>query len=154
MDFQLKMQSTSGKKIFSVRNRSRKNQVIYDTILGKLIDNPKDIHRYRYLPTLGKVGTVQSGSLPFHEYVIITSNTLKNSFTNFILWKKRKGLDIGVVTTQEIYNNYSGDDISGIYDDAGKIRQYLSDAYQNGAVWGALGRGSYYCADKIWLGVS
>ena len=35
--------------------------------------------------------------------------------------------------------NYTGDLISGIYDDAGELRQYLSDAYYQGTVWVLLG---------------
>jgi hypothetical protein len=70
--------------------------------------------------------------------VIITSSALASNFDEFIKWKKRKGVPVGVVTTNEIYVNYSGDLISGINDNAGRIRQYLYDAWQHGTVWALL----------------
>ncbi|HVO72759.1 MAG TPA: C25 family cysteine peptidase, partial [Ignavibacteriaceae bacterium] len=78
--------------------------------------------------------------LPFYKYVVITSNALKNSFNKFVEWKKRKGIDIGVVTTEDIYSSYTGDLVSGINDSTGKIRQYLKDGYYSGmTVWALLG---------------
>ena len=66
------------------------------------------------------------------NYVIVTGETLAPAFNEFIAWKKRKGIKVELVTIQDIYNNYSGDLISGIYDNAGKLRQFLYDAYDNG----------------------
>jgi len=137
IDFTLKMKPAETRAIH-VRSRSAKNQKIYDSILKKIVDNPQDIPMYQVRPPLGKAGAIQSGPVPFYEYVIITSNALKSSFDPFISWKRRKGLDIGVVTTEEILANYTGDLISGIYDDAGKVRQYLYDAYQSGTMWALL----------------
>lgn len=54
-------------------------------------------------------------------------------------WKKRKGISIDLVTIEDIKNAYTGDLISGINDDAGKLRQFLSDAYQNGCEYVLLG---------------
>ena len=136
--FKLKF-SESRRTPLRVKTRRRKNQRIYNEILKDLIDNPEDISGYQYIPPenggLGKPNSVQSGPLPAYEYVIITRDSLKDAFEPFIEWKTRKGLDIGVVAVEEILSTYSGDLISGIYDDAGKIRQYLSDAYLDGAVW-------------------
>lgn len=136
IDFTLNMKSGKSKGI-QVRMRSEKNQKIYDQILKNAVDNPDKVIDYQVKPSLGKTNSVST--VNYYEYVLITSNALKNSFNNFIEWKKRKGIDIGVVTIEEIYANYTGDLISGIYDNAGKVRQYLSDAYQEGTVWALLG---------------
>ena len=137
VDFTLKMKSAETKAIHA-RSRSAKNQKIYDSILKKIVDNPQDIFMYQIRPPLRKAGAIQSGPVPFYGYVIITSNALKPAFAAFVSWKRRKGLDIGVVTTEEIFANYTGDFISGIFDDAGSVRQYLSEAYQSGTVWALL----------------
>ena len=135
VDFTLKM--TSGKSnCISVRMRNEKYQNIYDAILYNLVDNPEMVETYKRKPKSIKGNEINSiNTLPIYEYVIITNNNLKNNFNSFVSWKKRKGINIGVVTTESIYAEYIGDEISGIYDDAGKIRQYLSDAYQSGTVW-------------------
>ncbi len=138
IDFSLKMKSAKTKAIY-VQSRSPRNQKMYDSILKRIVDNPRDIPLYQTHSRLQKERAIQSGPVPFYEYVIITSSDLKSSFDTFVSWKRRKGLDIGIVTTDEIFTNYGGDYISGIYDDAGKIRQYLSDAYQSGTVWALLG---------------
>ena len=138
IEFKLKL--TKSKMVpLKVKIRKEKSQRIYNKILRNLIDNPEDIPVYQNVPPegrgLGKPSSIQSGPLPAYEYVIITRDSIKDAFEPFLEWKKRKGLDIGVVTVEEILSTYSGDLISGIYDDAGKIRQYLSDAYLDGTIW-------------------
>lgn len=73
--------------------------------------------------------------LPFYEYCVITSQSLKDAFTRLIAWKREKGLNAGVICKEDIIsNNYClvGDTVSNINDDAGKIRQYLQYAYASG----------------------
>lgn len=72
--------------------------------------------------------------IPFYEYCVITSQNLKDAFTRLIAWKREKGLNAGVVCKEDILNNayIIGDTVSSIYDDAGKIRQYLQYAYASG----------------------
>lgn len=72
--------------------------------------------------------------IPFYEYCVITSQDLKDAFTRLIAWKREKGLNAGVVCKEDILNNQYivGDTVSSIYDDAGKIRQYLQYAYASG----------------------
>lgn len=83
---------------------------------------------------IAKVGASITSILPYYEYVIITDASLVNGFTDFLKWKKQKGIDIGIVTTNDIYANYTGDLISNpnFNDNAGKVRQYLKDAHANG----------------------
>jgi hypothetical protein len=121
-------------------NRLSKNQIIYDEMLSSLVENTQDIDLYKTSPNIIESIT-STGSLLSFEYVIITPADYINSFDDFIDWKKKKGIDIGIVTIEDIKSNYSGDEIfpgDEIYDDAGKIRQYLFEAYQNGTVWALL----------------
>ena len=110
-------------------------QALYNNILESVVDNPQYIPAYQ-----GNHSIERTEYLPeFYEYVIITTDALKNHFNKFIEWKQRKGINIGVMTVGALLSHYSGDLISGIYDDAGKIRQYLKDAYEEGTVWALLG---------------
>lgn len=72
--------------------------------------------------------------IPFYEYCIITSNALKDSFERLVAWRRQNGLNAGIVCKEDILNNayIIGDTVSSIYDDAGKIRQYLQYAYNSG----------------------
>lgn len=90
---------------------------------------------------IAKVGTSTNTTLPYYEYVIITDSSLVSGFTDFVNWKKRKGINIGIVTTNDIYANYTGDNISSpaINDNPGKVRQYLKDAHTDGSTtWGLI----------------
>ncbi len=94
---------------------------------------------------MAKVGASTSSTLPYYEYVVITDASLVSGFTDFVNWKKRKGINIGIVTTNDIYSNYTGDAISNpvINDNPGKVRQYLHDAHTNGPTTWALIAGDY-----------
>ena len=72
--------------------------------------------------------------LPFYEYCVITRDSLIPSFERIIAWKRTKGIDAGAVSIESILSNSYcyGDTVSGINDDAGKVRQYLQYAYQSG----------------------
>lgn len=127
------------------RNRTVEEQKKLNTILETMVDNPEDI-KYNDTPMEGfisdasvsKVSAAISQELSY-EYVVITSNALAPAFNRFVAWKKRKGINIGIVTMEYIRSQYSGDLISGIYDDAGKLRQFLFNAYKNGLKYALLG---------------
>ena len=72
--------------------------------------------------------------IPFYEYCIITTDTLRNSFERLVAWRKQNGLNSGVVCIENILNNpyIVGDTVSNINDNAGKLRQYLQYAYNSG----------------------
>lgn len=95
--------------------------------------------------TMAQAGTSTSGNLPYYEYVIITDASLVSGFTDFANWKKRKGINIGIVTTNDIYSNYAADNISSppLSDNPGKVRQYLHDAHFDGPTTWALIAGDY-----------
>ncbi len=133
--------------IDSVKKRSVQVQSIYSNILKNIVVNPQNIPNPLTLPkpnteTTPMLAATQC-SLPVYDYVIITDTSLVSSFANFINWKKRKGINIGVVTTNRIYScsGYSSGDIissPAINTKAGKIRQYLHDAYLNGTAWALI----------------
>ena len=67
-------------------------------------------------------------SLPVYEYAVITSRELAPEFDRIIGLKKQKGLDAGVVCIEDILKDPAfakGDTISGINDNAGKLRAFL-----------------------------
>jgi hypothetical protein len=129
-----------------------KNQVKIDEssftgkVLRSLVENTGDIKTYgiQYqkedLTQSKSVKTTQllkstmttSGIEISAKYVIITNEALAPYFNDFMNWKRRKGVDVELVTTKNIYDNYTGDLISGIVDNPGKIRQFLYDAYNDG----------------------
>jgi hypothetical protein len=67
------------------------------------------------------------------DYVIVTTNEYATDLGEFMAWKRRKGLKIEVVNIDEVLSSYSnsGDVVSGIDDDAGRLRQFLKDMYEN-----------------------
>lgn len=83
---------------------------------------------------LNRKGRAIDIGIPFYEYCVITSRELTPAFTRLVAWKREKGLNAGVVCKEDILNNsyIVGDTVSSIYDDAGKIRQYLQYAYDSG----------------------
>ena len=72
--------------------------------------------------------------IPFYEYCVITCDSLKGSFERLIAWRRQNGYNAGVVCKEDILNNayIIGDTVSSIYDNAGKIRQYLQYAFVSG----------------------
>lgn len=128
-----------------VKKRDYENQKLYGSILKSLIDNPEDIASYQVKPLeVTKKGLSKETSNlaypPYHDYMIITTNSLQNSFTKFINWKKRKGVDIGLITIESILNTSSpGDLISGITDsryiNAGTLRMALQAMWLNGTTY-------------------
>lgn len=137
------------------KGKRKDDKSLYDNILKTMVDNPQDISAYSDTVVDNTSKTVNT-TLPFYKYVIITDNSLKSSFNNFVNFKRQKGIDVGVVTTQEIYNDptITGDRVIsggiGIFDNAGKIRQYLFEAYQSGiTTWALLGGDATYVPIRI-----
>jgi hypothetical protein len=119
----------------------------FDNNLKTLVVNDEDVKKYSVIQeknTDFEVSNLKSAKktlgIPIDcDYVIITPSALASYFNDFIQWKRQKGLDVELVTTEAISQNYTGDLISGIYDEAGKIRQFLYEAYQNGLEYALLG---------------
>ena len=65
----------------------------------------------------------------YHDFVIITIETLTSSISPLVDWETQKGRNVEVVTTSWINNNYTG------YDLAEKIRNFLREKYPS-SEWG------------------
>lgn len=103
-------------------------------MLNAMVANTGDIDAFSTVNNSATVGVAKSASLlPSDcQYVVVTTRRLAPAFDEFVFWKTRKGVKTAVVTIEDIKANYQGDTISHIYDDAGKLRQFLLDAYNNG----------------------
>lgn len=114
-------------------------------IVESIIENPSDIDRFSTIGESSELNSVQiqtgtstlksagEGGISVDcDYVIVTSQSLAPEFNEFMAWKRRKGIRVELVTMEDISANYAGDNISGINDEAGKLRQFLSDAYDSG----------------------
>lgn len=74
-------------------------------------------------------------AVDYYEYVVITSRDLIPAFDELLTWKKQKGLNAGAVAIEDILADptfKNGDLISGINDDAGKLRAYLRASRDKG----------------------
>ena len=106
------------------------------------VENSSDINRIVSSRGLSRT-SVPSLNLPSYEYVVITADSLAPYFKRLVDWKCQKGLHAGIVTMEDILGDASitGDEVSNLSDDAGKLRQYLRLAYQNGTQYVFLGGG-------------
>jgi len=67
------------------------------------------------------------------EYIIITDAGFVDAFRPLRDWKTKKGVPASIVTTNYIYNHYSGDD------NAEKVRNFIKEAKDSGAIYILLG---------------
>lgn len=77
---------------------------------------------------------VAAPTFPGYEYCVITSRELAPAFERLVAWKRQKGYKAGIVCMEDILASslfQNGDTVSGINDDAGKLRQYLNYAFEN-----------------------
>lgn len=91
------------------------------SIAGMVI-NPEIISSYH------KTNTRFNSVLPEpdnpYQMIIITSESLADSFDDYIAFKESENIPTTLFTVQNIYQNYSG------YDNQNKIRNFIIDAYQ------------------------
>lgn len=92
---------------------------VMEDFASTIIDNYKDIH---YLYEVGEGPNQEK-----YDYVIITTDSLKNSVEPLKKWRENLGCSVKVVTVSWIYSNYDGED------NPEKIRNFLVDKY---AEWG------------------
>lgn len=116
------------------------NAAMLAGLVQKVVENPDDVPHPVVMksPRRYEVSARSAGDNLGYEYVIVTSEALAPAFEPWAEWKRQKGLDAGIVTMEWIKANYAGDEISGIYDDAGKLRQFLYESYLDGAVYALL----------------
>ena len=80
------------------------------------------------------------------DYCVITNRELAPSFRRLIGWKRQKGYSAEVLCIEDILSSElvaDGDKISGINDDAGKLRWFLRDLYMRRNLDYALLAGDY-----------
>ncbi|MEA3345087.1 MAG: C25 family cysteine peptidase [Chloroflexota bacterium] len=102
-----------------------------------MVDNPQTIDTYRAASSRGVEAPLTSIVDPAdpYDYILITSNALSSSFQPLIDWKITKGLKARILTTEDIYANYSGTD------NPDKIRNFIIDAY---TTWASTGHPLQY----------
>jgi hypothetical protein len=116
-----------------VTDSSLKKDMYFDDkdreLLSHMIDNQNNITAFAPL-NLSPNGNGTKNISVDSKYLIVTERKLIPAFAEFMDWKRRKGITIQAVAIEDVLTNYTGDLISGIYDDAGKLRQFLNDVYQ------------------------
>jgi len=101
-----------------------------EEVIRSLVINPDEVDTlYPQIKTLPARSTTHDV-----EYLIITSEDLKESFAPLKAWKTRKGVKTEIITTEYIYSNYAGNT------DKIKIKRCLEDYYENRNLkWALLG---------------
>jgi hypothetical protein len=130
------------------KNRREEVNKMYHNILTGMVENSGEIPAYDATieTTISQSTKLKSAALnwtvPFYEYVVVTSQALAPAFSEFVAWEKRKGLNAGVVTIEDIMADHNADHDpvnSNMTDSAAKLRKYLSDAYLYGTIYALLG---------------
>lgn len=119
-------------------SRLAKSQELYNNLLLSVVDNPQQINSYAIPSTTITEFGVNASGLPVYEYVIITPTAFADAFHDLVNWKRMKGINAGIVTMETISTTYQGDCIyplHPIYDEAGKVRQYLYESAPLGTTW-------------------
>lgn len=95
-----------------------------------LVENPETIVTYTATP-LHTLGGIQGICDPTdsYTYVIISSAAMRDATTDYTLrdliaHRRARGVSATIVTLEDIYANYSGDN-------AAKVREFIKDAYNN-----------------------
>lgn len=103
--------------------------------IKSIVANPSQVEQFAtHTGSIMPLSTYSAeDSLPGYEYCIITSRELAPAFKRLVHFKRQKGIDAGIVCMEDILESslyQDGDLKSSINDDAGKLRQYLKDAWQ------------------------
>lgn len=101
-------------------------------ILKGILFNPEEIYEPTMSASLRIATPSDSEGI---KYLIITSESLKSSFTPLANWKTVKGVKAKIVTVEEIYNEYATVGSSNQL----KIKQCIYDYYTKGLEYVLLG---------------
>lgn len=114
-------------------------------ILKSMVINPESV--LSFAPTTPQNKPPQSTAAnPIYDYVIVTADSLRPAFDRFVAWKRQKGYNVKVEAIENILSSTTyanGDEVSGINDDAGKLRAYLRQCYINNGTEFVLLAGDY-----------
>jgi len=118
----------SAKNTVSLRNMLRKSPLI-ESRIRSLVPNPEMINSYRYST---------AGELIENDLLIITSEDLRGTFSEYANYKRSTGYLVKLVNVEDIYNSYSG------CDNPEKIRNYIINQFQSfGTSWVILAGDSH-----------
>ena len=116
--------------------KNHTNNIEMIGFLRLLVENPADLPSTKVVTQSTKTfsvnTTMTTWTVPFYEYLIVTTRALKPAFNQFVSWKRQKGYNAGVVCIEDILADpmASGDPLSPtLTDDAGKLRKYLFESY-------------------------
>lgn len=140
--FDINLVTSEGQPIYPAI-RLRHLQTVYDNVLTHLVDNPEDIPLHGYTPELvdtfnltgGDTGAITTYG---RAYELVSEDSLVDYFDEFAEWMTRKGVPTIVQRRSLINDCFSGDEVSGIYDEPGKIREYVRWGYESCGVTYAL----------------
>lgn len=115
-----------------------------------MVNNPADFASRSALSEINTNPKAMRGGSEISgiDYVIITADSLSSGFQEIADWKQKKGLRSKVVTTEWIYENFSG------IDGAEKVRTFIKYAFQNwGSLWFLIGGDPVIVpVRKAWIG--
>lgn len=93
-----------------------------------MVDNPEDVDNYdTKVKNIVRGKNIDAGKNSFNtalmpfapEYILITADSLVESFEPFVEWKRKKGIYTVIQTVEDIALNYQGNDLQD------KIRNYI-----------------------------
>ena len=135
IQIKIKSDDTARRKIFPINPFCVKDVGEIMRSLSFVI-NKEDISTYTIQQTENNDPNLLSTNIALSncEYMIVTSAKYVPTLERLASWRRLKGISTEIVTMENILNipTIIGDTVSGIYDNAGKLRQYLTHAYKNG----------------------
>lgn len=111
-------------------SRPQKSQCGMERVKSMVV-NPVQVEKFASVVS-GSIKPMTVVGVPAYEYCVITNRELAPAFDRLIGWKQQKGYLAGVVCIEDILSCpdfQNGDEVSGINDDAGKLRAYLKYSY-------------------------
>jgi hypothetical protein len=128
--------------------RGKVEQGAYDAALRSTVVNDNEINAYYQKPAIVDFVPVnESRQCPLAPAAIITPYQFFTKFQPYADWLTDRGISTVLVTPQEIYISYSGDD------EADDIRLYITDCYEHaGGTYFILGGDSDFLPiRKCWM---
>ncbi|KYK26609.1 hypothetical protein AYK20_03545 [Thermoplasmatales archaeon SG8-52-1] len=102
---------------------TKADEILYREKVKEMVVNPKDVvlQKNQDFQPLGDKSEN-------YDYIIITKNDWVSAFQSLADWKTQKGVPANIVTTEDIYANFSGST------NQEKIRAFIQDAHSS---WGS-----------------